>query len=84
MLLQNCTKLNEVLLNLQTSDCTFLQLRVYSYYALEIYPHLEARLVNNAQILRSPHFSSCLAKDQEQKEMDLSLSEKRALRSILL
>lgn len=81
-LVEKLKELNEVVLKLQTHNCTLRQARAYLDSVLDVYPTLDARLNPDARIVHSPVFESAVLKIQDKREEELTTSEKRVVKSL--
>lgn len=74
-LFKKLERLDEVVVVLQNSVCTFYQTRSYLSFVLDVYPTLEARLTETTRIVHSASFESGILKAQVQQRVSLTLSK---------
>lgn len=75
-LLKNLGELSEILLKLQTADCSMRMPSVYFSSILGSYPDLDRPLVSDAKIVESPSFEQEVVEIQDRRKAYSTTSEK--------
>lgn len=82
LLLPKLSELNEIMLELQSNDCTLHQAWAYFELVLDLYPMFKARSEPNACMVHSPKFERGIIKIQDNSEEDLTTTENCVIRDL--